>query len=138
MAAARAAGLPTFVVGIATAGTAADTTLNAMAEAGGQARAANPRYFPATSQSDLVAVLTDITNQVSCTFALAREPPSPDDVVVKIDGRTVERDRSRTGGWEYVNGGGAVRLFGAACDQLRTTRARTVNVTFGCPPVVIP
>ena len=52
IAAARAAGLPTFVVGIATAGTAADATLDAMAEAGGLARAADPRYFPATSQRD--------------------------------------------------------------------------------------
>jgi len=137
IAAARAAGLPTFVVGIATAGTAAHTTLNAMAEAGGQARAVDPRYFPATIQSDLVAVLTDITNQVTCTFPLAKSPPLPDDVVVTVDGIQVERDPNRSDGWEYVEGGRAVQLFGEACVQLRARQAQAVNITFGCPPVVI-
>ena len=83
-------------------------------------------------------MLTDITRQVTCTFALAKDPPSPDDVVVKVDGMVVERDRSRTNGWDYVNGGRGVQLHGDACVQLRARRAQAVNITFGCPPVVIP
>jgi hypothetical protein len=55
---ARARGIPTVVVGIATEGGSADATLTNMARAGGLARAAQPpAYYPVTRVGDLTDTL---------------------------------------------------------------------------------
>ncbi|HEY0712785.1 MAG TPA: vWA domain-containing protein, partial [Polyangia bacterium] len=100
--AARAAGFPVYVVGIATANTKADTTLNAIAEAGGVPRAGDLKYYPVASRRDLLAVFADITQQVTtCTFPLTKDPPAPNNMFVIVEGGRLPRDPSRANGWDY-------------------------------------
>jgi hypothetical protein len=135
--AAAAAGFHTFVVGIATAGTDADTTLNNMAMAGGEARMGATKYYPATLRDELVAVLTQITGQVTnCIFPLSQQPPSPNDVAVRVGGMRIERNMMN--GWEYGMGMQSVVLYGAACELAKSGKAGDVQIIFGCPNVPIP
>lgn len=133
---AKAAGFPTFVVGIATQGTSANAVLDAMAVVGGQPRTGGTRYYPVANKSDLIGSLGQITTQVSsCVFPLDQQPPSPDDVAVKVDGVRVERDPAS--GWSYGAAMRTIELHGAACERLKGGQVRDVSITFGCPGVVI-
>ena len=51
---AAAEGFKTFVIGIATQFGDANMTLNRMAEAGGEPRMGDPRYYPVASRTELV------------------------------------------------------------------------------------
>jgi hypothetical protein len=135
--AAATAGFHTFVVGIATAGTDADTTLNNMAMAGGEARMGATKYYPATLRDELVTVLTQITGQVTnCIFPLGKQPPSPNDVAVRVGNMRIERNMMN--GWEYGMGMQSVVLYGAACELAKSGAAGNVQIIFGCPNVPIP
>ena len=80
-------GIPTFVVGVATAGTAADTTLSMMATAGGRPRMATPPYYPVSTTSDLVSALSTIGGMItSCSFGLGSKPPDPTNIKVTTAG----------------------------------------------------
>jgi hypothetical protein len=130
---AQRAGYKTFVIGIAT-GTDAESTLDQMATAGGEARAVAPPYYPVSSRADLVAALDTITGLVTdCVFPLDHAPPSPDDVAVEVAGTRIPRDHGD--GWDYGPGGGSVQLYGAACQQVKS--GGQVQIIFGCPGVVI-
>jgi hypothetical protein len=136
---AKAAGLPTFVLGIATSGTTADTTLNDMATAGGEPRAGTPLYYPATNGKEIADALTQITTSLaSCSFALDKAPPSPDDVAVNVGPTRVPRDKTQTNGWDYEMGTMTVRVFGPSCDALKSGPGGDVSIIFGCPHVIIP
>jgi hypothetical protein len=139
VAAARTAGFPTFVLGIAI-GSDARETLNDMAEKGGRPRMGEPRFYAVTNNAELTRVLDTIVGQVSsCNFALGEVPPSPDDVAVDADGRRVTRDLTRTNGWDYANANKrTVTLFGPWCERLKTGAIKNVQITYGCPGVVIP
>jgi hypothetical protein len=136
---AKAAGFDTFVVGIATAGTNADKVLNDMATAGGRPRAAMPLYYPVANRKDLVDALTQITQVVaSCTFNLDKDPPSPNDVAVNLDGRRIMRDPGQTEGWNYGAGNRSIILYGSVCEMLKMGKVNDVEIIFGCPNVPIP
>jgi hypothetical protein len=136
---AKAAGLPTFVLGVATSGTTADTTLNDMATAGGEPRAAVPLYYPATNGKEIADALVQITTSLaSCSFALDKAPPSPDDVAVNVGTTRVPRDKTQTNGWDYETGAMTIRLFGTSCDILKSGQGGDVSIIFGCPHVIIP
>jgi len=130
--AAAAAGFHTFVIGVATTGTAADTTLGAMAVAGLEPRAVDPKYYPVASRADLVAALGLITGQVtSCFFPLSQAPPASSDVTVRVNGMTIPRDASHTTGWDLTNNG--VQIYGSYCDALKGGGAGDkVEVVYGC------
>jgi len=135
--AAATAGFHTFVVGIATAGTTADGVLNDMAMAGGEARMGATKYYPATLRDELVTVLTQITGQVTnCIFPLSKQPPSPNDVAVRVGGMRIERNMMN--GWEYGMGMQSVVLYGAACELAKSGKGGEVQIIFGCPNVPIP
>ncbi len=137
---AAAAGLPTFVVGIATDRGTAHDTLNAMADAGTKPRS-DPmtKYYPVASKDELLAVLANITGQIgSCTFPLTKAPPSPNDVAVDVDGKRVARDIGHMNGWDYGAGMKSIQIYGMLCDQLKSGTAKKVNIILGCPGVVIP
>jgi hypothetical protein len=136
--AARTAGFPVFVVGIATAGTTAHGLLTAMAAFGGQPRPGDVKYYPVAVRDDLVGALGQITTQVaSCVFPLDKQPPSPDDVAVKVDGVKVDRDRAQARGWSYGPNMKSIELYGPVCEQLKGGQIKDVNIIFGCPGVVI-
>jgi hypothetical protein len=131
---ARAAGIPTFVFGIAAAGSASEELMNLMAEAGGRARPDPTRYYPVAMKDDMVRALTSIAAElVSCTFALRDAPPAPDDVTVTIDGTRVARDPTLRDGWSYGPAMGSVVVHGSACDRLKVGPPASVSIVFGCP-----
>jgi hypothetical protein len=132
-------GLKTFVVGIATAGSAAHETLNQMADRGQLARNDRTRYYPVASRDEFVAVLDTIAGQIaSCTFALGEQPPSPDDVAVDANKMRVPRDTANQNGWNYGPQQKSIVLYGPWCEKLKSGAITDVQITFGCPRVVIP
>jgi hypothetical protein len=132
-----AAGIPVFVIGIATSvEPAADATLSAMARAGGKPRAAKPAYYPVTSADDLSAALATIGGQiVSCTLAI-KSPPDPGNIAVDADGMRVPRNNSD--GWSYGPGMTSIELHGAWCTRYQSGAIKDVKAIFGCPGVVVP
>jgi hypothetical protein len=136
---AAAAGLHTFVIGIAT-DSKAGAILDSMAVAGSEPRAGTPRYYLASNKQDLINALGIITGKVAdCTFPLTSQPPSPNDVAVKIGADRVSLDTSHVNGWDYTAGNGAIQVFGATCERVKAGAAGDeVSITFGCPGVSIP
>lgn len=138
---AAAAGIKTFVVGIAThaEGATATAALDMWAAAGGVPRAGTPRFYPVNNQAELSTALNEITVRVgSCVYPLAKAPPSPMDVAVNIDGRRIPRDTSKMEGWDYTPDMMSIEVFGAACQQLKMGKATDVQIIFGCVNMPIP
>jgi von Willebrand factor type A domain len=135
---ATAAGITTFVVGVATSGSDAHDTLNAMAEKGGHARNNETKYYPVASRDELVSALELITGQVaSCTFPLGEAPPVPDNVAVEVDGTRIAHDTSEKDGWNYGAERRTVILHGPICEKLKSREAKNVQILYGCPGVSI-
>ena len=136
-----AAGIPVFVVGVGNVAKA-EVTLNDLAVAGGRPQATTPKYFPVGSTADLVSVLTKIGGQItSCTFALGKVPPEPNNVGVYADGDTtkkIPRDTTHANGWDYGAGMMSIELFGTACDNVKNKTTKTIQAIYGCPGVSIP
>jgi hypothetical protein len=130
----RAAGIPVFVMGIATRGSDAHDTLNQMAARGGRARGDATGYYPVGGRQDLVAALEAITGQVyACTFRLEQAPPAPDRVSVELEGAPVPRDPEHREGWDFGEGQSSLLLYGSACERLRSGEASKVQILYGCP-----
>lgn len=138
-----AAGIPVFVVGVATTKDTATQALNDMALAGGAARPdPNPlatRYYLANTQAELVNALRSITGEIaSCVFPLSAPPPVPNNIGVKLDGMLLPRDPSRANGWEYTSEAlTEVEVHGPWCDQIKGAAASAVQVIYACEGVVI-
>ncbi len=133
--AAAAAGFKTYVIGIATAGSAATVTLDMMADAGKAPRMGTPRYYPVTTRQELVATLSMIAGQISsCVFPFSKPPPSTN-AAVKIDGMIVTKDP--TDGWSYGAGDQSIQLNGTSCERLKSAQKADVSITFQCPGVII-
>jgi hypothetical protein len=129
---AAAAGFKTFVIGMGTGTLTA--SLNRLADAGGMPRAVEPRYHAAENRADLHAALQAISVAVtSCVFPLVTRPLDPDFVGVTVGSTPVPRDLDRIDGWDYVNDGTAIEIYGPACDALETGAAPTADIHFGCP-----
>jgi Mg-chelatase subunit ChlD len=136
---AAAAGVPAYVVGIATAGSQADDTLNRMADAGGRARADATHYYPVASRDQLMQAFKTITGEIaSCVFPLNPKPPVPENVAVDLDGARLPQDQSMAQGWHYGPAGDSIELAGAACEKVKSAPASNVQIIYGCPNVVIP
>lgn len=131
--AAAAAGVPSFVIGIAVGVGPAATSLidmgNAGAWPGGGA-------FTTSTATDISATLSAVANQtMGCTFEVPPEAPdgtqSRDQIAVIVDGREIPHDPRL--GWDYVDATHAsVRLRGAACVALRESDQPLVTIVFRC------
>jgi hypothetical protein len=132
-------GIKTFVIGLATAGSTADATLNQMATAGQVPRANGPPYYyPVGSQAELVQVINMITGAIaSCTFPLTMRPPYPDQVTVTIDNMMVPRDPTHMNGWDFDSTFMTITFYGMWCQRLQTGGASSVHAIYGCPPISI-
>jgi hypothetical protein len=131
------AGIPVYVIGIATQGVA-DDALSAMARAGGRPRNATPAYYPVQTAADLTAALSAIGGQIaSCTFAVARpEPPaSPTNVVVKGNGMRIPQ--SDTDGWRWGPGMMSIEITGSWCQQIQAGTITDLQTTFACMGTII-
>jgi len=139
---AATAGISTFVVGIATSNKSSTATLNQLADAGGSpvksTDPAAPHYYLASTSDDLIKSLQTITGKVaSCDFTFKMPPPVPDNIAVDVEG--VRLPKSDTDGWSYMDSGfHGIRINGAACEKLQKAAVGAVQITFGCPDVVIP
>jgi hypothetical protein len=137
---AAAAGIPTFVVGIATSGTGtADATLSSMATAGGYPKAGSPSYYSVSSTSEFVSVLQGLVAvAATCTFAVGT-PPTDDGSTSRSqidlygDGSVIPRDTSHGNGWDYTDASmTSVVVYGATCDQIKNGTIKSVSVKFRC------
>jgi hypothetical protein len=135
-----AGGIQVFVIGIATADTDADRILVEFARAGGRPRPGPQPYYAVEDRRGLVGALGQISKVVaSCSFTFEKEPPSPNDVAVDVEGMRIMRDPSQMNGWNYNPGSTrAITIYGPACDRLKSGQVKSVDIIFGCPHVPIP
>lgn len=138
IAAAYAAGFPTYVVGVLdpVADKSKFATLNQMAQLGGTSRSDNPvadKFYNAYSKDELTTALAAVTGQVvSCVFEFEGKPPDETNIAVKVNGVRIDQDPNKAEGWEYTSDQFmGVELYGAACEQVKTG-SNKVDVIFGC------
>ena len=139
IAAAKAAGFPTYVIGVLdpVEDEGKFPTLNAMAEAGGTALSDNPdapKFFQAYSQIELTSALKAVTGQVvTCVFEFEKRPPNEKNIGVQVNGQWIEQDPSRANGWEYTSDQFlGLELFGDACQQVKDATQNQLAIIFGC------
>jgi hypothetical protein len=139
---AAAAGVHTFVLGVATTKKSATSILNDMAIAGLEPRDDDPnplasRFYLANSRDQLVTALQLITGQISgCTFSWDEPPPVPENIAVKVGG--VKAPHDPKDGWEYSSSDHTgVEVRGSWCEKIKTTASNRVEIVFGCPNIEI-
>jgi hypothetical protein len=120
-------GIPTFVIGIATAGM--DTTLSSMATAGGYPRmGADKPYYPVNSAAELTAALDAIKNQVgTCFFGISAIDPK----MMKISGVNADGTPLNPGDFTIVGTTG-VKLEGQACQDYTDGKLKNIEVQVDC------
>jgi hypothetical protein len=135
---AASAGYPTYVVGVATAGSNAHNTLNEMAVAGMRPRAGSPSYYSVNTEAELVTALSTIARSAAtCTLALPTRPPDPANVGVRVDNMRVPRDPSHANGWDYGAGMQSIILYGQYCTNVMNMTYTDIRALFGCPGLII-
>jgi len=139
---AAAKGINTYVVGIATTKKTSTATLNMLAVAGGvptgdPAAGAN-QFYLASTPDDLLATLKKITGQVaSCDFKFDKPPLAPENIAVDVEGTRLHQ--SDTDGWSYADAGyHGIRINGPSCEKIQKASSSAIQITFGCPDIVIP
>ncbi|MGD0525268.1 MAG: hypothetical protein ABSE49_09000 [Polyangiaceae bacterium] len=132
VAAMRAAGVETFVMGIPGSAPYA-AVLDELAIAGGAAKASEPYYYQVDTSDTgaLSAALGEIAAQAtaSCTFTLSTAPVDPALVNLFVNGTEVPQDGPN--GWTLA--GTKVTLEGSTCSAVETGMALSVHVEQGCP-----
>jgi len=155
VAAARTAGLSTFVIGVPGSQSYREI-LSRMASAGGTARAgcsdAGPVYCHhdltdpgldfSTALRDALAAIGEAV--ISCEYTIPPNPegafdPSLVNVRIESTGSAMDvpRDPGRTSGWDYDDAGTHIVLHGAACEAAQAETTTRVEVLFGCPTILI-
>ncbi len=143
VAAAAAAGVPVYVVGIDIGG--GGDTLDRLAVAGGRAREGDIKYYPAEATTGLVEALQAIVGNIpTCSFTLAAPPPVPENIAVDAhaaDGglARIPKDPAHAAGWDYADATStAIQIYGSWCDQITSGQIKSVEAIFGCPGIPIP
>ncbi|MDB4941415.1 MAG: CglB [Labilithrix sp.] len=130
----KAAGFPTYVVGLPGTATYA-ALLNQLATTAGTAKAGTTKYYAvASSKNDeLLLALKKIAAQITatCEFALKEAPAQPDRVNVYFDEQVVAADP--VNGWKIE--GSKVTLLGASCTKVLNGDVLDVRIIAGCPTV---
>ncbi len=142
---ALAAGVPVFVVGVATEGTVTNGvdvswSLSQIASAGGRPRAGTPKYYPAASADELARTLNMLVVAASaCVLPIGTPPPSaagaPTITTVTTTGVRAElpHDPSHTNGYDFTDASlGTIEIFGPVCERIRSGLIETLNVTYAC------
>ncbi len=137
----RATGVRTAAVGfsLATEIGAATPMMNAIAVAGGLARAGSgDRFYVATSPAELESALdTILAASIPCTFALSDTPPEPSMLRVSLDDAPVAEDP--VDGFSYDAMRNTITLHGAACSRIQRREATRIGVGYGCgTPACVP
>jgi hypothetical protein len=122
IAAAKAAGIATYVIGV---GPTADK-LTEMAVKGGTGQ-----FYPAVSPQALIAALQAIVGSIaSCVYTMSSTPPDPNNLGVYLNKDLVAQ--SPTDGWT-LSSPDAVTFHGPTCDRIKAGLYTDVQVLFGCP-----
>ena len=125
-----AAGVKTYVIGYDTMGAEnamLAQVLDGFAQRGGTDRTT---HIPVEDEATLLSALQGIASElVSCTYVLDTAPSRADFVLVKLDGQQI--NLNEPDGWILV-GDRTVEIQGAACEQLRSTGAHSVEVEVQC------
>lgn len=130
------AGIPTYVIGLASGDVAYESTLDAMAVAGGRPKVgATHRYYSANSEAELEGALVTIREQVAgCTFLSTSVPASDREISVLLGGVSVPYDPSGASGWRWGDrANGEIVLRGDACAAAVAPGAGPLVVVVGCP-----
>ena len=131
------AGIPVYVIGIATAGVA-DMTLNSMAIAGGRPRNGTPAYYSVQNTTDLTAALATIGKAVaSCTFTVTPPPPPADPTNVVVDANGMRVPANSADGWRWGPNMATIEITGSWCTRLQSGELTDVRTTFSCTGVII-
>ncbi|MDO9017129.1 MAG: vWA domain-containing protein [Deltaproteobacteria bacterium] len=131
-----AQGVPTYVVGIdGDNQPELITVLSQLAVAGGRpnpASSARP-YYSVRRREDLTSAFDQIQRQVSrCVFSVSPAVAPGATVSVTLDGRPIERDPMRQGGWDWSDAERTtLSLAGEACDRA-SAAAVTVRIAVAC------
>ena len=142
--AALQAGVPTFVIGVATTVANDVSTLNALATAGGKPACPGcplaTQFYDGSSQEKIQAAFADVADAAAaCIFPLSSLPPVPDKIGVYVGAGMAKAPRSATDGWEYTDATHmTVQVQGSWCDMIKTAGANTVQIIFGCPLIDVP
>lgn len=137
VAALRAEGIRTFVLGFGSLLAGRRDTLQRLAEAG-----ETGRFYLATSATELDRALNDIAAEVivpSCDVALDGPRRAPELLRVRFDdGPPIPRNPARTSGWDVDPASPKTLTFhGAECRRLERGHIGAVHVDFGCPGPLI-
>ncbi len=122
----------TFVVGFGDGVSA--SALEAMAVAGGTARAETPAYYQADDEASLRETFSTIGGLVlSCAYAIddAGLDLEMDDIFVYFDGAPVQADPQE--GWRYEKGASRITFHGSSCEKLQTGEVNDLVIVHGCP-----
>lgn len=124
-------GLPTYVVGIESAGDdSLSDVLEAMAIAGGRPQTGAARsYYSATSESALDAALTTIRDQVgACTFLTTSVPDANGTIVISLDGTELGADE-----WTWRDrANGEIMITGDACQRSEASATPALTAVVQC------
>ena len=136
----RGQGVGTYVLGLDGVQAFTDV-LDAMAAAGGHARATAPRYYSAVTAEELTREFESVTSSLlECRFVLDSAPPDPRLVDVRLDGASLLYDVRHADGWDWADGDHReIRFYGRTCELVREATGGTrVVAAFGCPAPVPP
>lgn len=135
------AGIPTFVVGIATTDNAvASDALNAMAVAGGSPQEGAETQYYAVSDTE---TLTEALNQIiglatSCTISLENAPSGEWTIAIAAkdsSGELVKIENDDSDGWSYSDESTkeSIELKGSACEKLKDGTYSDLQFVYTCP-----
>jgi hypothetical protein len=138
---AAAEGIPTFVVGIATASSAAaNSALDSMAVAGGKPQTSGATKYYAVSDTDtLKTVLNEIIGlAASCTVSLENTPEGEWTIAISAKDatdKTIAIPNDPANGWSYTDTTtkSSIILSGEACDNLKTGKYSNLQFVYTCP-----
>ncbi len=111
--------IPVYVIGIGgSEDPAFISVLDNLAVAGGRPRPTAPRHYNVQSSAELKASLQSIGDSIAkCTYLTPSAPTDPNAINVEINGRPIQRDPTRTNGWDWVDQAfGTLAFFGPSCD----------------------
>jgi len=139
----RLAGIQTFVIGIATTGGMAETTLNMMAVEGGRPQTAQATmYYSVTSKLEFATALQTVVGLTSTCMYAVPPPPTNDGTTSRADisvnttatnGSSTAILQDASNGWTYADAGmKTILLHGPACDLLKARAITGVTIVFHC------
>jgi hypothetical protein len=146
--AAKAANIPTFVIGMNVVGDIladknAPAVLNKMAEAGGMpSNDPTNKFYVANNASEMVIAMETIGRKLAtCRYTLPSAPPVPNNVlVVFTDGAgQVTRQLPSDKTWGYTDKTHlTIQLYDQSCEHVRDGTYKEVQILFGCDKQLIP